>query len=85
MNSLNRIKQEKMKDREKQGQRRGRGKTKFADYSQRVEAKIVALKQVVADPTASEDRKNQVRNQISAYQARLDQRIASMELELKIN
>ena len=82
IDELARITQAKLNGPQKM--KRGRKTSAYAAYSQKVEAQIAALREVLADPSSTEDRKNQVRNQISAYQARLAQRTTAMEQELKL-
>lgn len=66
------------------GQKRGRKEKAFADYCERTSERITQLKKDLAVPNTSETQKNKIRNRISAYQARLKNKIATMDQVVKI-
>ena len=66
------------------GMRRGRKVQGFADYCQKTTDRINNLKNTLKNSRDSEDKKKQLRNQISAFQARLKQRITNMDQELRL-
>ena len=61
------------------GMKRGRKIQGFHNYCERTTEKIKNLKAQVQDPATSDVEKNRLRNQISAYQARLKQRISNLD------
>ena len=66
------------------GMKRGRKVQGFADYCKKTTDRINELKAELNMPTTTEDKKKQLRNQISAFQARLKQRITNMDQELRL-
>ena len=66
------------------GNRRGRKVQDFGAYCKKTIERINTLKNNLKNPDASEDKKKQTRNQIAAFQARLKQRIQSMDQELRL-
>lgn len=66
------------------GMKRGRKVQGFADYCHKTTARINELKLLLRQPETTEDQKKQLRNQISAFQARLKQRITNMDQELRL-
>ena len=66
------------------GMKRGRKVQGFAEYCQKTTERINELKSLLSNDKTSEDKKKQLRNQISAFQARLKQRITNMDQELRL-
>ena len=66
------------------GMKRGRKVQGFAEYCQKTTERINELKAQLSNDKTSEDKKKQLRNQISAFQARLKQRITNMDQELRL-
>ena len=66
------------------GMKRGRKVQGFADYCQKTTDRINNLKNSLKKDETPEEKKKQLRNQISAFQARLKQRITSMDQELRL-
>lgn len=64
------------------GKKRGRKVQEFQTYCENTQERIDELKRTVKLSSTSEERKKQIRNQISAFQARLKQRIQNMDQEL---
>ena len=61
------------------GMKRGRKVQGFAEYCQKTTERINELKSLLSNDKTSEEKKKQLRNQISAFQARLKQRITNMD------
>ena len=66
------------------GMKRGRKVQGFAEYCQKTTERINELKNTLKKENTSEEKKKQLRNQISAFQARLKQRITNMDQELRL-
>lgn len=66
------------------GMKRGRKVQGFAEYCQKTTERINDLKNSLKNENTTEDKKKQLRNQISAFQARLKQRITNMDQELRL-
>jgi flagellin-specific chaperone FliS len=64
------------------GMKRGRKVQGFSEYCEKTQERINELKATLKIDSTSEEQKKQIRNQISAFQARLKQRITNMDQEL---
>lgn len=67
------------------GQKRGRRVLQFSEYCDQTAQRIKELKELLFDPKTEEDERNKLRNQISAYQARLKSRITSMDQQVRLD
>ena len=66
------------------GMKRGRKVQGFSEYCLKTTERIKELKDILKDPNTEEEKKKQLRNQVSAFQARLKQRITNMDQELRL-
>ena len=69
---------------EARGVKRGRKVLDFTEYCNKTTRRIDELKLILINTDATEEKRKQVRNQISAFQARLKQRMNCMDKELRI-
>ena len=66
------------------GQKRGRKSRAISDYVEHTENRIRELKAQLENPETEESQKPKIRNQISAFQARMKAKIQSTGLENKM-
>ena len=57
----------------------------FSEYCEQTAQRIKELKVLLFKPQTEEEERNRLRNQISAYQARLKSRIASMDQQVRLD
>ena len=66
------------------GQKRGRKSRDISDYCEHTENRIKELKAQIADPDTNETKKAKIRNQISAFQARMKAKLQNVGQEIKM-
>ena len=68
----------------KSGHKRGRKSQQFSSYCEQTTQRIKDLKAQIMDPDTTDEERSRLRNQISAYQARLKQRINCLDSKVKL-
>lgn len=71
-------------ERKVSGNKRGRKSRAIEDYCEHTENRIKDLKAQLEDPETDESKKPKIRNQISAFQARMKAKITNMGTEIKM-